>query len=87
MGAWAADPLIPEYAGLFPLPGIFGFNESAGRVVPYKDTTKVSWDAQYEVRAHTQSPFAHPRDLVIHYIQSSHRYILIHTTIMHSYKW
>jgi hypothetical protein len=65
MGAWAADPLIPEYAGLFPLPGIFGFNESAGRVVPYKDTTKVSWDAQYEVRAHTQSPFAPPRDLVM----------------------
>jgi hypothetical protein len=64
MDAWAANPLIPVNAGLLPLPGIFGLNESAG-TVPYKDTTKVVWDAQYEVRAHTQSPFAPPRDLVM----------------------
>ncbi|KAJ1403486.1 hypothetical protein B484DRAFT_405077, partial [Ochromonadaceae sp. CCMP2298] len=48
MAAWAADPLIPDYAGLFPLPGIYGVNESVG-MVPYKDTTKVTWDAQCEV--------------------------------------
>ncbi|KAJ1418073.1 hypothetical protein B484DRAFT_400605 [Ochromonadaceae sp. CCMP2298] len=48
MDAWAANPLIPADAGLLPLPGIHGVNESAGRV-PYKDTTKVTWDAQYEV--------------------------------------
>ncbi|KAJ1403064.1 hypothetical protein B484DRAFT_405230, partial [Ochromonadaceae sp. CCMP2298] len=48
MDAWAANPLIPADAGLFPLPGIYGLNESAGRE-PYKDSTKVTWDAQFEV--------------------------------------
>jgi hypothetical protein len=45
MDAWAADPRIPAGAGAF---GIYGLNASAGRV-PYKNTTKVVWDAQYEV--------------------------------------
>ncbi|KAJ1395394.1 hypothetical protein B484DRAFT_407604, partial [Ochromonadaceae sp. CCMP2298] len=48
MDAWAANPLIPSDAGLLPLPGIYGVNASAGRAF-YKDTTKVEWDAQFEV--------------------------------------
>ncbi|KAJ1416543.1 hypothetical protein B484DRAFT_154615 [Ochromonadaceae sp. CCMP2298] len=48
MDAWAANPLIPYFAGRYPLPGLYGLNETAGGM-PYKDTTKVSWPAQYEV--------------------------------------
>jgi hypothetical protein len=48
MDAWAADPLVPANAGLRPLPGIYGVNESNNRA-PYKDTTKVTWNAQKDV--------------------------------------
>jgi len=47
MDAWAADPLISASAGL--LTGIYGVNESAGTV--YKDTSRVDWDARYEIVA------------------------------------
>ncbi|KAJ1434355.1 hypothetical protein B484DRAFT_446682 [Ochromonadaceae sp. CCMP2298] len=50
MDAWAADPLIPADAGLLPLPGIYGINATAG-YAPYQPTTRVTWDAQYEVIA------------------------------------
>jgi hypothetical protein len=48
MDTWAADPLVPLGAGELPLPGINGLNDSAGGAF-YKDTTKVDWDAQYEI--------------------------------------
>ncbi|KAJ1384438.1 hypothetical protein B484DRAFT_17667, partial [Ochromonadaceae sp. CCMP2298] len=48
MDAWADNPLIPFGAGLFPIPGFYGLNESAGNAI-YKDTRKVDWPAQYEV--------------------------------------
>jgi hypothetical protein len=48
MDAWAANPHIPDDAGRLPFPGIYGFYESAGNA-PYKDITRVSWDAHFEV--------------------------------------
>jgi hypothetical protein len=46
MDAWEADPLV-LYRSLFPVAGIYGFNQSAGSI--YTDTRKVDWDAQYKV--------------------------------------
>ncbi|KAJ1398008.1 hypothetical protein B484DRAFT_256725, partial [Ochromonadaceae sp. CCMP2298] len=48
MDAWATDPLVPFGAGLYPIAGIYGVNESAGGAI-YKDTRRVDWPAQYEV--------------------------------------
>ncbi|KAJ1400719.1 hypothetical protein B484DRAFT_405957, partial [Ochromonadaceae sp. CCMP2298] len=46
LAAWAADPLVPQNGYTYPIPGFYGLN-SANDI--YKDTTKVDWDAQYEV--------------------------------------
>jgi hypothetical protein len=48
MDAWAADPLVPDGADLFPLPGIYGVSVS-NRNVSYKDTTQVI-SSQWETR-------------------------------------
>jgi hypothetical protein len=48
MDAWAGDPLIPASAGLTPIAGIYALNDSSNWA-PYKDTTKKTWDSQYEV--------------------------------------
>jgi hypothetical protein len=45
--AWAADPLTRDRS-YFPVPGIYGQNQSARSV--YADTRDVEWDAKYKVR-------------------------------------